>query len=189
MVATDFLDLVSFAAFGCNGGRGGCSGVVRKTFKRKKCMHVHCVTFWPQSSTWWMSMASAFLPFVHRQPNKIMAHLNFHKWLVSVCNIHNDIWMVQTKTSHLGNVSYAIISLGWRHVSDDSISVAPKSHRWCMIQKVAYPVVTTLYIATLFLILILFLKMNRKGTHRIVCYFGKNDQTDHKSTYPFFTNF
>ncbi len=27
----------------------------------------------------------------YRQPNKIMAYLTFHKWLVSVCNIHNDI--------------------------------------------------------------------------------------------------
>ncbi len=47
-----------------------------------------------------------------------MAYLTF-KWLVSVCNIQNDIWMVQTKTSHLGKgkVSYAIILLGWRYSS------------------------------------------------------------------------
>ncbi len=51
----------------------------------------------------------------NRQPNKIMAYLTFHKWLVSVCNIHNDIWMEQTKTSHLGKVSYAIL-LGWRNI-------------------------------------------------------------------------
>ncbi len=44
-----------------------------------------------------------------------MAYLTFHKWLVYVYNIHNDIWMVQTKTSHLGKVSYAIILLGWRY--------------------------------------------------------------------------
>ena len=43
----------------------------------------------------------------------IMAYLTFPKWLVSVCNIHNDIWMIQTKTSHLGKVSYAIILLDW----------------------------------------------------------------------------
>ncbi len=36
----------------------------------------------------------------YRQRNKIMAYLTFHKWLVSVCNIHNDIWILQTKTSH-----------------------------------------------------------------------------------------
>ena len=53
----------------------------------------------------------------NRQPNKIMAYLTFHKWLVSVCNIHNDMWMVQTKTSHFGKVSYAIILLGWRNVT------------------------------------------------------------------------
>ncbi len=51
----------------------------------------------------------------YRQPNKIMAYLTFHMWLVSVCNIHNNIWMVQTKTSHLGKVSYSIILLGWRY--------------------------------------------------------------------------
>ncbi len=51
---------------------------------------------------------------IYRQPNKIMAYLTFHQWLVSVCNIHNDIWMVQTKTSHLGKVSYTVILLGWR---------------------------------------------------------------------------
>ncbi len=46
-----------------------------------------------------------------------MAYLTFHKWLVLVFNIHNDIWMVQTKTSHLGKVSYVIILLGWRYRS------------------------------------------------------------------------
>ncbi len=46
---------------------------------------------------------------VYRQPYKIMAYLTFHKWLVSVCNIHNNIWMVQTKTSHLENLSYTFI--------------------------------------------------------------------------------
>ncbi len=50
------------------------------------------------------------------QPNKIIAYLTFHKWLVSICNIHNDIWLVQTKTSHWGKVSYAIILLGWRYI-------------------------------------------------------------------------
>ncbi len=44
-----------------------------------------------------------------------MAYLTFHKWLVSVCNIHNAILMVKTKTRHLGKVSYAIILLGWRY--------------------------------------------------------------------------
>ncbi len=57
------------------------------------------------------------LATVYRQPNKIMAYLTFHKWLVSVCNIHNNIWMEQTKTSHLGKVSYAIILLGWRYAT------------------------------------------------------------------------
>ncbi len=56
----------------------------------------------------------------YHQPNKIMAYLTFHKWLVSVCNIHNNIWMVQTKTSHLGKVSYAIILLGWRYGCPDT---------------------------------------------------------------------
>ena len=51
-----------------------------------------------------------------RQPNKIMANLTFHKWLVSVCNIHNDLWMVQTKTTRLGKVSYAIILLGRQYI-------------------------------------------------------------------------
>ncbi len=46
-----------------------------------------------------------------------MAYLTFHKWLVSVCNSHNDIWMVQTKTSHLGKVSSAVILLGWRYIT------------------------------------------------------------------------
>ncbi len=53
-----------------------------------------------------------------------MAYLTFHKWLVSVCNSHNDIWMVQTKTSHWWKVRFsdtllfyqAIILLGWRYV-------------------------------------------------------------------------
>ncbi len=45
----------------------------------------------------------------YRQPNKIMVYLTFHKWLVSVCNIHNNIWMVKTKTSYLGKVSYTIL--------------------------------------------------------------------------------
>ena len=38
------------------------------------------------------------------------------RYLVSFCNIHNDI-MVQTKTSHLGKVRYAIILLGWRYAN------------------------------------------------------------------------
>ncbi len=46
-----------------------------------------------------------------------MAYLTFPKWLVLVCNIHNDIWMLQTKTSHLGKVRYAIILLGWRYAT------------------------------------------------------------------------
>ncbi len=53
--------------------------------------------------------------FAYHQPNKIMAYLTFHKWLVLICNIHNDMWMLQTKTSHLGKVSYAIILLVWRY--------------------------------------------------------------------------
>ncbi len=46
-----------------------------------------------------------------------MEYLTFHKWLVLVCNIHYDILMVQTKTSHLGKESYAIILLGWQYIS------------------------------------------------------------------------
>ena len=52
---------------------------------------------------------------IYLQPNKIMAYLTFHKWLVLVCNIHNDTSMAQTKTSHKGKVSYAIILLGWQY--------------------------------------------------------------------------
>ncbi len=48
-------------------------------------------------------------PITYRQANKIMAYLTFHKWLGSVCNIYNYIWMVQTKTSHLGKVSYDMV--------------------------------------------------------------------------------
>ena len=44
-------------------------------------------------------------------------YLTFQKWLVSVCNIHNDIRMEQTKNSRLGKVSYAIILLRWRYVT------------------------------------------------------------------------
>ena len=28
--------------------------------------------------------------FAYHQPNKLMAYLTFHKWLVSGCNIHNN---------------------------------------------------------------------------------------------------
>ncbi len=47
----------------------------------------------------------------NHQSDKIMAYLTFHKWLVLVYNIQNDIWMLQTKTSHLWKMSYAIILL------------------------------------------------------------------------------
>ncbi len=57
---------------------------------------------------------SQMLPVTIRQPNKIIAYLTFHKWLVLVCNIHMSLWMLQTKTSHLWIVSYAIILLGWQ---------------------------------------------------------------------------
>ncbi len=50
-----------------------------------------------------------------------MAYLTFHKWLVSVCNIHNNIWMVHAKTSHLGKVSYAIILSGWHTISWEQV--------------------------------------------------------------------
>ncbi len=45
----------------------------------------------------WTYVVFLFLMVCHRyhnsyrQPNKIMVYLTFHKWLVSVCNIHNDI--------------------------------------------------------------------------------------------------
>ncbi len=44
-----------------------------------------------------------------------MVYLTFHKWLVSVCTIHIHmlLWMLQTETSHLWKVRYAIILLGW----------------------------------------------------------------------------
>ncbi len=64
-------------------------------------------------SRWNYFYSTSAITVQYRQPNKIMAYLTFHKWLVSVCNIHNDIWMVQTKTNHLGKVSYAIILFGW----------------------------------------------------------------------------
>ncbi len=69
---------------------------------------------WPESC---LRKYLLCLILAYCQPNKIMAYLTFHKWLVSVCNIHNDIWMVQTKTSHVGEVSYAIILLGWRYTA------------------------------------------------------------------------
>ncbi len=53
----------------------------------------------------------------YHQPNKIMAYLTFHKWLVLVCNIYMSLWMLQTKTSQLWKVSYAIILLGWQNIS------------------------------------------------------------------------
>ena len=46
-----------------------------------------------------------------------MAYLTFHKWLVS--HIHNNVW--ETKTRHLGKVSYTIILLGWRYWFDTNI--------------------------------------------------------------------
>ncbi len=39
---------------------------------------------------------------IYRQPNKIMAYLTFHKWLVSVCNIHNDIMIGTNQNQSLG---------------------------------------------------------------------------------------
>ena len=51
-----------------------------------------------------------------RQHNKIIAYqLTFHKWFL-VFNMHNGIWMLPTKSSHLWKVRYAIILLGWRLV-------------------------------------------------------------------------
>ena len=38
----------------------------------------------------------------YRQPNKKMAYLTFHKWLVSVCNIHNDIMNGTNQNQSLG---------------------------------------------------------------------------------------
>ncbi len=38
---------------------------------------------------------------VYRQPNKTMAYLTFHKWLVLVCNIHNDIWILLNQNQSL----------------------------------------------------------------------------------------
>ncbi len=53
----------------------------------------------------------------YRQPNKIMAYLTFHKWLASVCNIHNDIMNGTNQNQSLGKseLHYAIILLGWRY--------------------------------------------------------------------------
>ena len=53
---------------------------------------------------------------VTRQSNKIIALLTFPKWLVLVCAIHISLCMLQTETSHLWKVRYAIILLGWRNV-------------------------------------------------------------------------
>ncbi len=41
---------------------------------------------------------------IYHQPNKIIAYLTFHKWLLLVCNIHMSLCMLQTKTSHLWKV-------------------------------------------------------------------------------------
>ncbi len=71
----------------------------------------------------WLHHVLSQCLLVSCQPNKIMAELTFHKWLVLVYKVHNDIWMLQTKTTHLWKVSYAIIFLGWQSVigADSSI--------------------------------------------------------------------
>ncbi len=43
------------------------------------------------------SMGHLWSDAIYCPPNEIMTHLTFHKWLVSVCNIHNNVWMVLTK--------------------------------------------------------------------------------------------
>ncbi len=40
--------------------------------------------------------------YVYYQPNKIMAYLTIHKWLVSVCDIHNDIMNGTNQNQSLG---------------------------------------------------------------------------------------
>ncbi len=42
------------------------------------------------------------MQWAYRQPNKIMAYLTFHKWLVSVCNFHNDIMNGTNQNQSLG---------------------------------------------------------------------------------------
>ena len=70
----------------------------------------------PRSSTNWRVMKGVTHQYVeYRQPNKIIEYLIFHKWLLLVCNIHTSLCMLQTKTSHLWKVTYAIILLGWRY--------------------------------------------------------------------------
>ncbi len=58
---------------------------------------------------------------IYRQPNKIMAYLTFHKWLVSVCNIHNDI-MDSTNRNQ---------SLGKSELRYYFIRLTIFSHSWC----------------------------------------------------------
>ncbi len=84
-----------------------------QTWKRN-CFHVTSLTRCLQNKVYtdiapWLLHSIV----IYRQANQIMGYLSFHKWQVSVCNVHDDIWMVQTKTSHLGKVSDTIILLGW----------------------------------------------------------------------------
>ncbi len=61
-----------------------------------------------------------------------ISYFTFHKWLVSVCNIHNDIWMAQTKTSHLGKVSFAIILLGWWYMCCNLAGLVLNREHWLL---------------------------------------------------------
>ena len=74
------------------------------------------LVMWLVSDETYLNEQNSFWSCILHIVSLIMAYLTFRKWLVSACNIHSDIWMVQTKTSHLGKVSYAIILLGWRYV-------------------------------------------------------------------------
>ncbi len=50
---------------------------------------------------------------LYRQPNKLMAYLTFHKWLVSVCNINNHIMNSTNQNQPLGKseLRYYLIRL------------------------------------------------------------------------------
>ncbi len=63
----------------------------------------------------YLMLKSVWICNIYRQPNKVIVQLTFPKWLVLVCTIHMLLWMLQTETSHLWKVRYAIILLGWRY--------------------------------------------------------------------------
>ncbi len=86
-------------------------GFVRVTFQlllfKMQAVKIFCLLFCCWSSSF-------------RQPNKIMAYLTFHKWLVLVCNIHNDIMNGANQNQSLGKSELRYYAdnlqlLGWQH--------------------------------------------------------------------------